>query len=71
VGALVKCAEGLGVPLPEVPMDEAQKIHKEFAKDWPTVFNLGRAMLARRGTGMPSPKQVKQQLSRWRKALAE
>jgi len=71
VGALVKCAEGLGVPLPQVPQDEAQKIHKEFAKDWPTVFNLGRAMLARRGTGMPSPKQVKQQLSRWRKALVE
>ena len=71
VGALVKCAEGLGVPLPEVPQEEAQKIHPEFAKDWPTVFNLGRAMLARRGTGMPSPKQVKQQLSRWRKALAE
>ncbi len=71
VGALVKCAEGLGVPLPEVPQDEAKKIHKEFAKDWPSVFDLGRAMAARRGTGMPSPKQVKQQLSRWRKALVE
>ena len=71
VGALVKCAEGLGVALPQVPQDEAQKIHQEFAKDWPSVFDLGRAMAARRGTGMPSPKQVKQQIARWRKALAE
>jgi argininosuccinate lyase len=71
VGALVKCAEGLGVPLPQVPQDEAQKIHKEFAKDWPEVFDLDRAMEARRGTGMPSPAQVKKQVARWRKALAE
>jgi argininosuccinate lyase len=71
VGALVKCAEGLGVPLPEVPQTEAQKIHQEFAKDWPQVFDLDRAMAARRGTGMPSPAQVKKQVARWRKALAE
>jgi argininosuccinate lyase len=69
VGALVKCAEGLGVPLPEVPQEEASKIHTEFAPEWPGVFNLSRAMAARRGTGMPSPKQVRQQLSRWRKLL--
>ena len=70
VGALVKCAEGLGVPLPRVPAAEAAKIHAQLGADWPEVFALGRAMKARRGTGMPSPDNVKRQIARWRKVLA-
>jgi argininosuccinate lyase len=70
VGALVKCAEGLGVSLPQVPAAEAAKIHAQLGADWPKVFELGRAMKARKGTGMPSPDNVKRQIARWRKILA-
>jgi argininosuccinate lyase len=74
VGALVnaprasRCAAARGAA-----GGRPQKIHKEFAKDWPNGLQPRPArMLARRGTRhAPHPKQVKQQLSRWRKALAE
>ena len=70
VGALVKCAEGLEVPLPQVPQAEAQKIHPGFAPGWQRVFDLGHAMQTRRGTGMPSPANVRREIARWRKILA-
>jgi argininosuccinate lyase len=69
VGALVRVAEGLGVPLNEVPLEEAQKIHRAFARDWTQVFDLKRAMEKRRGTGMPGPAQIKKQFARWGKLL--
>ena len=70
VGAVVRAAETLGVPLHEVPFAEMRKIHSAFAEDWTTVFDLKRAMEKRRGTGMPGPLQIKKQFKRWKKLLA-
>ncbi len=70
VGALVAKAEALNVPLDRVPQEEAVRIHKALSKDWRVVFDLKRAMKAREGIGMPGPKQIRKQLSRWKRAYA-
>jgi argininosuccinate lyase len=70
VGAVVKLAEQQGVPLDRLPVADVQRLHDGFGEDWPSVFDLKRAMARRRGTGMPGPAQVKKQLSRWRKLLS-
>ncbi|OAM89437.1 argininosuccinate lyase [Termitidicoccus mucosus] len=70
VGAVVRAAETLGVPLHEVPFAEVRKIHPAFAEDWTAVFDLKRAMEKRRGTGMPGPAQVRKQFKRWEKLLS-
>lgn len=70
VGALVALAERLGVALPETPDEQARALHPLMGADWREVFDLGRAMAAREGVGMPGPKQIRKQLARWRKALA-
>ena len=69
VGAVVRVAEELGVPLDKVPFAEVRKIHTAFAEDWAQVFDLKRAMEKRRGTGMPGPAQMKKQFARWKKLL--
>ncbi len=71
VGAVVRAAENLGVALNEIPYAEIQKIHPAYAKDWTQVFDLKRAMQKRAGTGMPGPKQIKAQFTRWKKLLSQ
>ncbi len=71
VGSMVAKAEGLKVPLNEVPQADAKKIHRKLGGDWRVVFDLGRAMKAREGVGMPGPKQIKKQIARWTKAYAK
>jgi argininosuccinate lyase len=69
VGAVVKLAETLKLPLDKLPTAEVKKIHAGYGDDWAIVFNLKRAMAKRTGTGMPGPAQVKKQLARWTKLL--
>lgn len=69
VGAVVKLAETNTVPLDQLPTDAVMALHPGFKADWAKVFDLQRAMAARRGTGMPGPAQVKKQLARWKKRL--
>jgi argininosuccinate lyase len=69
VGAVVKLAEKNSVRLDQLPLEEVQKMHAAFGADWAGVFNLGRAMAKRAGTGMPGPAQVKRQFARWTKTL--
>lgn len=71
VGAVVKLAETSGVPLNELPLAAVSEIHPALKPDWVSVFNLKRAGVRRRGTGMPGPRQVKRQLTRWRKRLSD
>lgn len=70
VGALVALAEKLDCPLHEVPDEKAIELHPKIGDDWVDVFDLQRAMKAREGIGMPGPKQIRKQLTRWKKALA-
>lgn len=70
VGAVVRRAEERKVALNELTFDEVRSVHAAFAPDWIAVFDLRRALAKREGTGMPGPRQVARQLSRWRKVLA-
>jgi len=69
VGALVTKAEALGVPLNQVPPEEAAAIRPELEGDWQSVFDLDRAMRAREAVGMPGPKQIRRQLAAWKRRL--
>jgi len=71
VGKAVALAERRAIPLPSLTLEEVQAVHSGFGSDWPEVFDLKRAMAARRGVGMPGPGPLRRQLSRWRKALAD
>ena len=70
VGHLVALAEKTGTPLNALPFEEVRKIHSALKPDWVKVFDLKTAMAARERVGMPGPKQVKKQISAWRKKLA-
>jgi argininosuccinate lyase len=69
VGAVVKLAEKNSMRLDQLPLEEVQKINAAFGVDWAGVFNLGRAMAKRAGTGMPGPAPMTRQFARWTKAL--
>lgn len=70
VGAVVKLAEKNSVALNQLSLAEVQQVHPAFAADWTEVFDLKRALAKRVGTGMPGPKQVARQFTRWKKVLA-
>jgi argininosuccinate lyase len=62
VGALVAASEKSGVPLPSLA---AQK----YGPSAGHVFDVRRALAARTATGAPSPKNVREQIARWKKLL--
>lgn len=70
VGAVVRLAEKKGVPLNRLPVEDVLSVHPAFGRDWAEVFDLRRALARREGTGMPGPRQVARQFTRWRKELA-
>lgn len=69
VGAVVKLAEKLTLPLNKLPLAEVQAVHPAFKADWVDSFDLKKAMARRQATGMPGPKQVARQFKRWEKTL--
>ena len=70
VGAVVALAERKGVPLNRLSTADVRAIHPGFGADWASVFDLKRALAARKGPGMPGPAQVARQFARWEKILA-
>ena len=62
VGALVAESERTGVALPKLA---GRKYGAAAAK----VFDLRRALAARKTTGAPSPQNVREQIARWKKQL--
>ena len=69
VGAVVRLAEKNAVALDQLPTEDVHRINAAFGADWVEVFDLKRALAKRTGTGMPGPKQVARQFSRWTKLL--
>ena len=69
VGALVALAEGKSVPLCGLKLSEARSVCPAIGEDWAKVFDLGRAMRARSGVGMPGPAQVAARIRRWKGML--
>jgi argininosuccinate lyase len=70
VGAVVALAERKGCAIPELSSVEVARLHPDLGADWASVFDLGRAMAMRKGTGMPGPSQLARQFARWKKILA-
>jgi argininosuccinate lyase len=69
IGRIVALAEEKSVPLNGLKTEDIRAVHAAFGEDWAEVFDLSRAMKARKGVGMPGPAQVAAQLRRWSKAL--
>jgi argininosuccinate lyase len=69
VGAVVALAERRGCAIPELSSTEVNRLHPAFGEDWASVFDLGRALAMRKGTGMPGPAQIARQIARWKKLL--
>jgi argininosuccinate lyase len=69
VGAAVALAERKGCPITGLSTAEVRRLNPGFGDDWASVFDLGRALGARNGTGMPGPAQIKRQFARWKKIL--
>ncbi len=65
VGHIVALAEKQGVALDKLSTDDVLKINKRFGKNWASIFNLEHAMQARKGTGMPSHRNVVSEIKRW------
>ncbi len=62
VGALVVESENTGVPLPKLA-------GKKYGLAAVKVFDVRRALAARKAVGAPSPKNVRAQVARWKKLL--
>ncbi len=71
VGAVVGWAEKSGKGLNEISLAELRAIDKHFGDDAAEVFNLSSAMERRKIVGAPGTGEVRKQLARWRKTLAE
>ena len=69
VGAVVGLSETLGRPLNALKISELKKIDKRFTRDALDVFQTKRAMERRQMIGSPGIKEVKRQLSFWKKRL--
>ena len=64
IGALVAESERTGVPLPKLAA-------KKFGAAAARVFDVRHALAARTVLGAPSPKNVRDQIKRWKKLLHE
>ena len=62
VGALVAESEKTGTPLPKLA-------GKKFGPSAAKVFDVQRALAARKAIGAPSPSNVRAQIARWQQRL--
>jgi argininosuccinate lyase len=62
VGALVGESEKTGIPLPKLAA-------KKYGKVAGKLFDVRRALVARKATGAPAPANVRAQIARWKKLL--
>lgn len=65
VGAVVAAAEKLGKPLNQLTQQELKQVDPRLSADLLDVFDLTRAMQARRMPGAPSRTNIRSQLARW------
>jgi argininosuccinate lyase len=70
VGKAVAAAEKGKVPLDQLPLKAWQEIDPRIHSKNLSVFDLKTAMDRRRMPGAPGPRQVKAQITRWRRRLA-
>ena len=69
VGAAVAIAEKLGKGLHELSVEEYQSVNPKFGADVHSLFQLEKALALRNLPGAPAPKRIKEQITRWKRAL--
>ncbi|WOO39705.1 argininosuccinate lyase [Rubellicoccus peritrichatus] len=70
VGKLVGISEKTKTPINEIPMAKAKAAVPELGSDWYDVFDISRGLKLRENLGMPGPKQVKKQITAWRRKIS-
>ncbi|MBU6401608.1 MAG: argininosuccinate lyase [Verrucomicrobia bacterium] len=71
VGAAVALAERQRKRLDQLTLAELRSVDNRFERDALKVFDLDAALARREVLGAPGKKQVRKQLARWQKRLAE
>jgi len=71
VGAVVALAEKKKRTLNELSLAELKSVNSGFGEDALKIFSLTQAMARRNLTGAPGTREVKKQLARWKKQLAD
>ena len=69
-GALVKRAEGKGVDLPDLSLEEMQAVHSKITQGVFDVLTVEASTLSRRSFGGTSPERVREQVAAWQERLA-
>jgi argininosuccinate lyase len=69
-GALVALAERDGRDLPDLTLAEMQAVHPGITEDVLTVLGVDQSVNSRTSYGGSAPSQVREQIARWKKALA-
>ncbi len=70
VGAIVSLAEGRGVGLSDLSLDELRAVHEAFDGGVAEVLTVEGALAARTAVGGTSPENVARELARWESRLA-
>lgn len=71
VGKLVARAEQLHFPLNQLPLDEIEAIAPLAADGFAEIFDLSRALKARKAIGAPAPEQVAERIRWWEAHLTK
>ncbi|WP_193140605.1 argininosuccinate lyase [Meridianimarinicoccus sp. MJW13] len=68
-GALVAMAEGRGVDLPDLTLEDMQSVHDGIRGDIFDVLGVHNSVASRTSFGGTAPSQVRTQIARWRETL--
>jgi len=69
-GALVARAEAAGCDLPDLPLPEMQAVHPAITEDVHSVLGVANSVASRVSYGGTAPVRVREQIARWKEALA-
>ena len=68
-GALVKLAEDKGCDLPDLTLQDMQKIHGEITQEVYSVLGVQNSVASRTSYGGTAPDNVRAQIARWKEGL--
>ena len=68
-GRLVAMAEGEGVDLPDLTLDQMKSAHDAITEDVFTVLGVDNSVASRTSYGGTAPDQVRAQIARWKETL--
>ncbi|RJL02816.1 argininosuccinate lyase [Paracoccus aestuarii] len=69
-GSLVALAEGRGIDLPDLTLDDMTGVHAGITQDVFSVLGVHNSVASRQSYGGTAPAQVRAQIARWKEILA-